>query len=202
MLLCDIGNTNIKIYNDGLVQIVSQEELLSYQDQRLFYLSVHPSLQSFPDCKKWINLEAFVSVKSSYNGLGVDRKALCSLVDEGTVIDAGSAITVDVMQDNIHTGGFIYPGKKAFFEAFRNISPRLDFSYQDILKNRLPQETRSALSYGFIAPLVALVEKLPKPWYVTGGDGGLLLQYLPDAIYRPHMIFEAMKQIIQRNGLC
>ena len=54
-------------------------------------------------CKRYKEILKF---ETSYEGLGIDRLA-CSFQDNCVIVDAGSAITVDIMEEGIHKGGFI-----------------------------------------------------------------------------------------------
>ena len=42
--------------------------------------------------------------------MGVDRRALCLSHENGIFVDAGSAITVDVVEEGRYQGGYIFPG--------------------------------------------------------------------------------------------
>jgi type III pantothenate kinase len=55
------------------------------------------------------------------------------------VIDAGSAITIDLLgSDGRHLGGAILPGVNTSIEAFKAIFKAIDFSNPSIAKNRQP----------------------------------------------------------------
>ena len=55
------------------------------------------------------------------------------------VIDAGSAITVDLLRsDGRHLGGAILPGFNTSIEAFRRIFRHIDFDHPEIAANDLP----------------------------------------------------------------
>ncbi len=61
----------------------------------------------------------------------------------------GSAITVDIMSNGIHLGGFILPGLSSYEKVFADISNRLKFRLNpNIDLSALPQKTIDALSYG------------------------------------------------------
>ncbi len=202
MLLCDIGNSYAKLYDGKQVRRLAVEELEAWKEERVCYINVNQKakkiLESFD---RWVDLEPFVELESSYEGLGVDRKVLCSFVEDGVIVDAGSAVTVDVMKKGKHQGGFIYPGLKALQKAYASISPALD-KKPVWPKERLPLSTAEAIGYGMIAPLACAIDTLGERIYLTGGDAKLLASYLPRAIYRPLLIFEAMEKIIRRKGIC
>jgi len=56
---------------------------------------------------------------------GLTRKALCLSYDSGLFISAGSAITVDIVENRLHKGGFILLGIQAYLKAYRDISKAL-----------------------------------------------------------------------------
>ncbi|MRI58192.1 MAG: pantothenate kinase [Epsilonproteobacteria bacterium] len=200
MLLCDIGNTRAKLYDGTRLWSVGFEELARYKDERVCYISVNDRVQI--SYERWIDIEPFVELDSDYEGLGVDRKVLCNAVEDGVIVDAGSAITVDVMRSRIHQGGFITPGIEASRRALGSISSRLEFEPSwEVDLDRLPKNTKEALEYGMIAPLVTWLKSQGQRIYITGGDGPIIASYL-QATYDPVLIFRGMEKIIQRKGLC
>ncbi len=200
MLLCDIGNTRAKFYDGKSLWSVDFKELKRYSQRRVCFINVNDRVRI--EYEEWIDIEPFVELASSYEGLGVDRKVLCSAIEDGVVVDAGSAITVDVMEGGVHQGGFIVPGFRALFDAFGSISKRLARKPRwDISLERLPLNTDEALSYGAVAPLVALLERLGEPIFLTGGDGAILSRYI-EAHYDPLLLFRGMEKIVKRKSLC
>jgi len=128
MLLADIGNTYFHIYDGSRVEhLLCEEAIEKYKDMSLYYISVnhHFNLQ-IEKIPFWKNISSYIHIKGEYEGMGVDRKALCLSHDSGLFVDAGSAITVDVVQKGVYIGGFILPGLKVYLESYRSISSVLN----------------------------------------------------------------------------
>ncbi len=142
---------------------------------------------------------AFGALASRYAGLGVDRMAACLGVKAAVVVDAGSAITADIVRDELsksnlvlttevgepqtkqrHLGGGIMPGFTALSEAFKAVSPKLDLPYnEEISLEEMPLNTQDAISFGalsaacgFVLSFAAKFEELPLVF--TGGNGEIL----------------------------
>ncbi len=204
MLLCDIGNSFAKFYDGTSFQRVPINEIDRYKDSKVCYINVNEriadKLRSF---HKWIDLGEFIEFSTPYQGMGIDRQILCLVVEDGVVVDAGSAITVDVMQNGRHEGGFIMPGIRFLLEDFGVISPRLQIQkLQPVDIHKLPLSTQDALSYGIIKPIVLAIGEFAKPLFITGGDGEILARYFPGSHYDELMIFKGMMKIVKRNDLC
>ncbi len=204
MILCDIGNSFAKFYDGKKVERLKIDEIFRYADRRVCYINVNERIaKELSSLHKWLDLSPFIDFTTSYEGMGIDRQVLCTLVDDGVVVDAGSAITVDVMESGKHKGGFITPGLRFLLEDFSAISSRLRIAaVESVELDRLPLNTKDAMSYGIIKPLVLAIEQFGKRVYCTGGDGEILANYCANSCYDELMIFKAMMKIVQRNSLC
>jgi type III pantothenate kinase len=192
MLLYDVGNTNIKCYKDGKVTIVDD-----FSDEPFYYISVNPKIKEF---KKGINLAPYFKLKTNYKGLGVDRVAVCYAVNDGVVVDAGSAVTVDVMSKGVHKGGFIMVGINGYKESFANISTALKFDLDETIDiEKLPQSTHQALNFATFKSLYLMIKEVSdgKKLYFCGGDGKFVSRYFKDSIYKKDLVFEGMKKVIK-----
>ena len=199
-LLCDIGNSFAHFYDGNRAWREPHTSLLNYKDKEVYYINVSQKLQpTLSRFDRWIDLEPYLHINSDYQGLGADRKALIAAIEDGVVVDAGSAITVDIVRKKKHMGGFIYPGLKAMQRAYENISPVLR-GFDPIQLENLPQTTSQALFYGTIKPLILAIRELGGPLFVTGGDGAFLSTYLPGSIYDPVLIFKGMEKA--RDRIC
>jgi type III pantothenate kinase len=204
MLLLDIGNTNIKLF-DGKESLRYPLERFHFPKERFCYINVNPNMhERVAQIAHAVDLKPYFSFRTDYEGLGVDRVAACYSVADGVVVDAGSAITVDRMRNGVHEGGFILPGFSATKDSFANISPKLIYDLKnEIALNRLPLSTQDALLYATIKPVILAIESTAEdlPIYLTGGDGKELLAYLPKAIYRENLVFEGMQRVIKEKNL-
>ena len=205
MYLVDIGNRYAHLFDGQKIVDLEYKELFQkYKNSKIYYINVNPTLDKIlTEYNNWINLAPFVKLKGVYKGMGIDRQVLLLSRDNGVYIDAGSAITIDLKIDNKFIGGTILPGIWRVKECYKEISPLLKVDTLDSINiNCLPNTTtKDSISYGIIAPIVALVEKINTknlPIYCCGGDGKLLSRYLNGEFNR-FLIFEGMKKVIKES---
>ena len=192
------------ILDQGKILHLKHDEAIDqYKDRELCYISVSHRLdQKIAEIKNWENIGSKVVLKDAYETMGVDRRALCLSRQDGLFIDAGSAITVDIVKDGIYQGGFILPGIKAYLESYRRISPALDIRInQAIALDKLPLTTKDGISYGIIASIKALIDQHrdDQTLYFTGGDGAFLSRFFEDAIYDESLVFQGMMQALSAS---
>jgi len=197
MILADIGNTNIHIWENGRMYNIQK---IPKFDSKVYFISVNDEKKSkfLKKNPHAVNLERFVDFDTSYTSLGIDRIMACKSVDNGIVVDAGSAVTIDVMHNGIHLGGVIMPGIYAFREAFGKISKKLDMEFCELDFFKLPQTTQEALTFGSIGAIVMMIERFKKnkKVFFTGGDGKYLARYV-DGIYIKDLVFRGMIKTIK-----
>jgi len=201
-LLADIGNTHFHVYDGDRVKHLSYDEAMKiYKDTPLQYISVNTKIEDkIGHIKMWKNISSRMQIKGEYDTMGVDRKALCLSHKDGVFIDAGSAITVDVVKDGIYQGGYIYPGVKAMLESYKSISEALDVRLDESVSlAELPRTTKEQISYGIIASIKALIDKHTETntLYFTGGDGKFLSNYFDNAIYDETLVFQGILKTIK-----
>ena len=207
VLLADIGNTYFHVYDGVKVEHLLYEDAIDrYQDKVLYYISVNHHLGfEIEKIALWKNISSWFSIEGEYETMGIDRKALCLSHDSGVFVDAGSAITVDVVEKGVYRGGFILPGLKAYVDSYKSISSALDITLNKELKlSRLPTTTKDGISYGIIASIKALIDKHSdsKKLYFTGGDGKLLSSFFKEAIYDEMLVFDGMRKVIKESKIC
>jgi len=211
MILCDIGNTtyHFKTKNSdfkiGVNETLTKVKSLKKQ---IYFISVNKKatkklLKNFPNA---INISKFINFKTSYQGMGIDRQIVCKYIQNGIIVDIGSAITVDIMKNGKHQGGFILPGIGAYKRIYPNISKKLAFKFDtDINLDKIPLITNDAINYSIlnsiIAPIKNIYKKYKTPIYFTGEDSKLLLSYFEDIPYKykKNLIFNSMKKVIHKN---
>ena len=205
MILCDIGNTSYDFLINEKHQKVFLNENLPKVNQTIYFISVNEKataklLSLYPTA---VNLENYLTFKTSYEGMGVDRKVACLALENGVIVDAGSAITVDIMENGEHQGGFILPGLHKFHNIYAQISPKLDFDFalkQNL--DKIPQNTQDAISYSILKAIILPIKEivLNKKLLFTGGDGEFLSSFFSESIYKKDLIFENMKRIMSANS--
>ncbi|WP_345986484.1 type III pantothenate kinase [Sulfurimonas sp. HSL-1656] len=207
MLLCDIGNTSFHFYDEENGRDY-REPAATFDPAEVtvpvYYINVNAALQPRLDgLENWTDLRTSIAWEDYYATMGIDRVAACEAVEEGVIVDTGSAITVDVVRGGRFEGGFIYPGVSALSETYRRISPRLDSSFNfDMQLDKMPKNTKDAISYGALGLLAREVRTYGLPVYLTGGDALKLMPLFGAPNHEPLLLFSGMKKIIQKAGLC
>jgi type III pantothenate kinase len=201
-LLCDVGNTSYHFYDGkesykkdaGTFDPASVKEAVAY-------VCVNPSAEEkLAVLENWTDLSRSVSWENYYATMGIDRVMACEAIEEGVVLDAGSAITVDLIKAGRFEGGFIYPGIRAMQGAYASISDRLDYSFNfEADLDRMPKNSRDAISYGFLRTLKSEVERHGGPLYLTGGDAESFAAVFPDAVIDELLIFKGMKKMLEQT---
>lgn len=206
-LLCDIGNSYFH-FGCGSIFWREQPNKLTRKKSEfvIYYISVNARnekklLQSHESC---VNIEEFIQLDTIYQGLGVDRKAACLAVESGIIVDAGSAITLDIVQHESHLGGYIMPGIEGYRRLFSSIDALKTGFNLDVALNALPQNTKDAISYGCLRSIILTIQDVSHqnriPIYFTGGDGKFLSRFFDNAIYDETLVFKGMqKALIAQN---
>ncbi|MDQ1325685.1 MAG: Pantothenate kinase [Campylobacterota bacterium] len=204
IFLADIGNSYFHIYDGKTVVHLSHEEAITkYYQENLYYICVKHALDAkINSIPTWHNVSFKMKLAGAYGTMGVDRKALCLSHQEGIFVDAGSAITVDVVEEGRYRGGFILPGLKAYLQAYKSISGILDIHLNNkVSLQELPLTTKDGISYGIIASVKALIDKhrQDKTLYITGGDGKLLSSFFEKAVFDEALVFKGMQNALGCN---
>ena len=205
MILCDIGNTTFHFFINNKHKKYFVDEKIPKFDDEIYYVSVNEKatkklLKNNPEAK---NIEDIMNFQTSYKGLGKDRAVACSFYDNVVIVDAGSAITVDIMENAIHQGGFILLGMRSFISSYPKISKKLKFSFKkDINLDKIPLQTKDAIQYAMLKSIILPIKEvsLNKNIIFTGGDGLALSKYFENSVYKKDLIVENMKRIIDANN--
>lgn len=205
MILCDIGNTTLDFFKDGKKEkILVADYTLCASDEKVFYICVNEAFANeVKNFANWIDLSSFVEWKNYYKTMGIDRIAGCEAVENGVIIDAGSAITVDVVRDGVFCGGYITLGLHVSAKAYKELSLRLDYSYNfEVDLDKMPKNSRDALTYGQLGLLYRDVLSHALPIYLTGGDAPKLKHIFKEAILDEALLFKGMENIMKKANLC
>ncbi len=211
MILCDIGNRSVDFFHDGKIWSINHSEFQNYRPkEKIYYISVSEKIsKNIKNRPNFIDIEPYFDFDTIYQGMGIDRIAACSAIEDGVIVDAGSAITVDIVSNGLHLGGFILPGLGAYERCFSQISDRLDIRLKpNVDLDALPQKTVDALSYGVIKPILMILKDIRKDKiiYFTGGDGKFFSKFFENSIYDRTLIFRGMKKVIstklQQEYIC
>ncbi len=181
MILCDIGNTSVDFFRDGTSTKYRLEEFdpLSY-NEKVYYISVnHAFMERIKTLPQWINIEPWIDRSAYYPTMGVDRIVVCEAIEEGVVMDAGSAVTVDIMKKGAYQGGYIALGIRSAQEAYARLSPALDIPFNfEVDLTIMAKNTPDAITLGYFSPLIHSMRALSSPLYLTGGDARLFARWM------------------------
>lgn len=168
-------------------------------------------------------LKHYAGVTVAYDApsrLGVDRwLAMLAAYGEGAepvcIIDAGSAITVDLLAgDGEHLGGYIVPGLKMLRRSLLEDTGQIILSGQE-QPDQLAwgKSTDEAVDYGTykmaVSFLQSIVDELKDSghcWslYVTGGDGRKVMSAVSTdfvVIYDSDLVFRGLAIALPEQGL-
>lgn len=205
MILCDIGNTTYHFLVRDKHKKYFLDEKVPVFDEEIYFVSVNEKatkrlLKKNPHAK---NINKLLNFQTSYQGLGIDRALACSFQDNCVIVDAGSAITVDIMEEGVHKGGFILLGIRRFMKSYPKISKKLKFEFEkEINLDKIPLRTKDAIQYAMLKSIILPIKEvsLNKNIIFTGGDGEVLSKYFENSVYKKDLIFENMKRIIDANN--
>jgi len=209
MILCDIGNSTFHFlvgedeFKIGVDESL-ERDIFSTIDDEVYFISVNEKGRNIFQNKfpKAIDLKEKVEFQTPYSStLGIDRIVACKFFDDGIIVDFGSAITVDVMENKKHLGGFILPGFDSLKMIYPQISPKLQFEFKSNIDfDRLPQNTDVAISMAIVKMVVQPIEDIQKKYnknlIITGETAKIFLPYLNNYEFQERLIFESMKQIV------
>lgn len=205
LILCDIGNTSFHFLINNESKKYYMNETLPIFNEPIYYISVNlTALARLKETNNTlIDVEKYLNFPTQYKGLGLDRKLACLNAKNEVIIDAGSCIKVDLMENGIHRGGFILPGLKKLHDLYPTISPVLNYDLnlkQDL--DKIPLSTQEAISYGILKAIILPIKEFAKnkQIIITGGDAKELSSYFPTCTYDEHLIFNNMKGLINANN--
>lgn len=120
------------------------------------------------------------------------------------LIDAGTFMTMDLIGPEGFLGGLIQPGLTPFLQSYKRglLLPELSQLVPDF-KDRLPQTTQEAISYGIRLYFSSSIQEFlrrtkPEAIYLTGGSSQFLEELMETDIpltVAPHLIHEALHQL-------
>jgi type III pantothenate kinase len=131
--------------------------------------------------------------------LGVDRWMTLLAAREMApgdcvVIDAGSAITLDLLRaDGQHLGGAILPGFNTSIERFKHIFEYIDFDVPAIAETRQPGcSTEAAIHIDYAQSTIEILPELVNRWIQLFDDDAIILLAGGDA--------ERVQRVLDQGG--
>ena len=140
---------------------------------------------------KFLDITSLINFKTDAKGIGIDRVLSLNFATYKSsycaVITLGTAITVDVLSNNKHIGGFIFPG---FYAQYNAILQNTDIEFDDFsLENNMEPalNTKDAVLRGVYSSVLLglfgitkklIVEYGLKDILISGGDRDIFTDYL------------------------
>jgi len=233
LILCDIGNCTFSFYFTNTKQNIKYptsktlpplHELKALDGSneytaklcKIYFISVNEQaaskLQKTYGKKHLCNLHKFVATRAAYKNLGIDRLIICSNINNKIIVDAGSAITIDIVKNNSHLGGYIFLGLSHHISSYKNISKKLkakpNFAKYANKLDKIPTSTQEALHLSLLQSVADMLRKLHKKHkldiIITGGDGLIissLFKKHKNIKHKKNLIFKCMRKVIATNKL-
>lgn len=149
------------------------------------------------------------------SGMGVDRwlailGAAALTSKDAMVVDAGSAITIDLLKaDGCHLGGAILPGFNTSLARFKQILSVADFNHSDIQQIDSPGlTTEQCIHIDYDLEDTSYLENLIDYWFgyladdaaliLCGGDAGRISRLMTrEILIAPDLVFTGMRQQLE-----
>jgi type III pantothenate kinase len=148
--------------------------------------------------------------------VGADRLcaaagAFAAGTEDAVIVDAGSAVTVDILRGGVFLGGAIMPGLAMMLRSLSEETAALPGLAPGADLPGLPgRDTESAIRAGTAGAFIGGIERLisiaaavfddPPPVFLTGGDAGLLIDSTsPASRHYPDLVLEGLKLLYNRK---
>lgn len=197
IITVDNGNTNphVGVFKDELLMQVLPLNDFELNDDEAFYISSSVGdkerLTHFKSLsiKQLFKDKQFLDMPVDYaQTLGEDRLAVCyyafkKFSGKTLVVDAGTFITVDLVDDEGHRGGYIFPGLKTSLDSYQkgSLLPHLKApsAQEKINLESIPKNTEEAILKAVVIQMKSsldyIIEKeKPDNLLLTGGQGEYL----------------------------
>ena len=152
---------------------------------------------------------------ASRQTLGTDRIAVavgvvCEMgIRDALIVDMGSAITFDVVEDGAFKGGNISPGVSMRFRALNEFTASLPLCEATEPNNKFGQSTKEAIEQGVMQGILheieGYVERVSKEndkksIIFCGGDAESFVNRIKNAIFAPRkLMFTGLNRILEYN---
>ena len=152
---------------------------------------------------------------SSRQTLGADRIAVavgvvCGMgVENALIVDMGSAITFDVVENGVFKGGNISPGVAMRFRALNEFTAALPLCSTTEPNGEFGKSTTEAIEQGVMQGVLHEIEgyvervsaeKVKKSIIFCGGDAESFVNRIKSAIFAPRkLMFTGLNEILKYN---
>lgn len=235
--ITDIGNTAIKVAITDGMDVVVESRFTDIDSLSQHYLNgacrfekaIVASVKEIPE--RFLNTlrrvsdfchllthESKLPFKVEYktpDTLGSDRLAAIAGAynkygqESVLVIDAGTAITFDLLENGIYMGGSISPGIRIRFQALNSFTGRLPLVERSEYINYPSLTTKEAINSGVINGVLFEINEYIRRFekshpegiaVITGGDAGFLDNKTEKKIRNePRLVTEGLNYILEYN---
>ena len=236
-LIVDQGNTFVKygvfegrtLVKSGVLEridrVLFDELCTDYSIDRVITSSVSSSLD---ELKSWsvekqiacisFSLDLKLPVRVEYatpQTLGLDRVAAVigayefSQTSNFLVIDAGTAITYEFVENNIYRGGNISPGVNTRFKALNHFTQKLPLvaplEAWDNCGNSTETAIRSGVLQGLLYEIQGYIDEFTSRYedasfFLTGGDSIFFVNKLKNSIFaHQHLVLYGLNRVLFDN---
>lgn len=232
IVLVDAGNTAVKLaYLNETKQLVTIGVEQFYQCADKVQKVIYGSVSELTEFKDLLNFCTEAGIKlveakvtpehngiicgySEFKNLGVDRWLAIlgarKIYAQETliVVDAGTAVTIDVCRNNSHLGGWIAPGLNLMQSSIIDKAPGV-FSSNQIKPEQFGTDTPSALFHGCLHAILGMIQNAVEltltdeqqsfetnnvKLILTGGDANILHTHLSiDSTVNSELVFDGLK---------
>ncbi|HEX2967634.1 MAG TPA: type III pantothenate kinase [Bacteroidales bacterium] len=236
-LIADIGNTSTKvaIFDSRHKILIRRMSEIDYPEIDKLTMSENVSRAIVSSVKEIPEFLDFLSKKIKFVQLLTYRTKLPFSIDYETpetlgsdriaavaaahalypgksvlVIDAGTAITYDLLSDNTFKGGNISPGISMRFRALHEFTDKLPLITATGNYSFPGRNTTDAIAAGVVSGVIYEINEYIRTFeekdpgikiLISGGDGGMLrdkLQY--HAEYVPDIVIDGLNYILEYNA--
>ncbi|QSP95982.1 type III pantothenate kinase [Marinobacter salinisoli] len=187
------------------VSVVAAEEQRERLSQLLSDLTGAPVRYHWAEAARG----GLVNAYSSPSKMGADRwhamyGAWASRRQGCAVVDAGSAVTVDYVDDaGRHLGGFILPGLQMMFRSLKTDAARIGFDPDQVLEVAPGRSTTECVNHGLAWLSAGMVSRIQQDMasfglretLVTGGDADRLVRLGLNGIIKPGLVLDGLAKI-------
>ncbi len=225
LITIDNGNSNPHVgifQNEKLIKVIPLKEYSQLADDYLLVSDVGSplSLKASFDLKKIRHTKEnpkFLDMPVQYSEtLGDDRLFLAYFIFKNLkskeavlAIDAGTFITMDLINEKGFQGGFIFPGEKTFLNSYQKGSKLPVVDQRVALENAFALSTEEAIFGALNIYLDSILETVikkaaPARIIITGGSHEIIenkilnLNLVNQLESDPHLIHRALALIYQR----
>ena len=223
-IFIDIGNTNASFWKNGAIYSIPTHDfaqnnclyfIREHNPTKIFSASVVPKISNILEnsCKKmgilcknieFSDVQLQTTLKNNAE-LGIDRaiNAFYGMQKFGKnviIVDFGTALTFDIVFNNVYQGGMIFPGLAMAMHNLHTKTAKLPSVNIEKFQSGIGKSTIEAISFGaaigyegVLKNTLSFIEHSMKSTFqivFTGGSGKIFFDRIDGAIFEENLILE------------